>query len=62
MQASDIKAGAHEIVASVPLANMFNYVNAVRSLSQGRASFSMLFSHYATMPKALQAKMVEDAC
>jgi elongation factor G len=60
--ASDMKAGAHEIVANVPLANMFNYANAVRSLSQGRASFTMQFGHYARMPKALEAKVLDTAC
>lgn len=60
--ASDMKAGAHEIVATVPLANMFNYVNTVRSLSQGRATFTMQLGHYAPMPKALQAKVLDAAC
>ena len=59
VQASNMKVGVHEIVAAVPLASMFNYVNSVRSLSQGRASFTMQFDHYAPMPKALQAKVVE---
>ena len=57
--ALDMKAGAHEIIATVPLANMFNYVNAVRSLSQGRASFTMQLGHYAPMPKALQEKVLD---
>jgi elongation factor G len=60
--ASDMKAGAHEIVATVPLANMFNYVNTVRSLSQGRATFTMQLGHYAPMPKGLQAKVLDAAC
>jgi len=60
--ASDMKAGAHEIVATVPLANMFNYVNMVRSLSQGRASFAMQLGYYASMPKALQAKVLDAVC
>jgi elongation factor G len=57
--ALDTKAWAHEIVATVPLANMFNYVNAVRSLSQGRANFTMQFERYAPMPKALQEKLLD---
>jgi elongation factor G len=60
--ASDMAAGAHEVIANVPLANMFNYVNTLRSLSQGRASFTMQFGHYAPMPKALEAKVLEMAC
>jgi elongation factor G len=55
---SSVRANVHEISAHVPLANMFNYVNAVRSLSQGRASFTMRFSHYAAVPQALQTKVV----
>jgi elongation factor G len=55
---ADICANVHEVSAHVPLANMFNYVNAVRSLSQGRATFTMQFSHYAAVPQALQAKVV----
>ena len=43
----------HEIVAEAPLAEMFNYVSALRSLSQGRASFTMSFARYAPLPKAL---------
>ncbi len=55
---TDMRANVHEVSAHVPLANMFNYVNAVRSLSQGRATFAMQFSHYAAVPQALQAKIV----
>jgi elongation factor G len=41
---------------------MFNYVNTVRSLSQGRATFTMQLEHYARMPQALQAKVLDAAC
>jgi elongation factor G len=34
----------------VPLANMFGYVNNLRSMSQGRASYTMQFDHYAEVP------------
>jgi elongation factor G len=44
---------SHEIVAEVPLGEMFNYVSSLRSLSQGRASFSMKLARYAPMPRAL---------
>ena len=37
----------------VPLANMFGYVNNLRSLSQGRASYSMQFDHYEQVPTAV---------
>jgi elongation factor G len=55
---TDMRANMYEVTAHVPLANMFNYVNTVRSLSQGRAAFTMQFSHYAAVPQALQAKAV----
>ena len=38
------------ITAMVPLANMFGYVNNLRSLSQGRANYSMQFDHYEEVP------------
>jgi elongation factor G len=55
---TNMGGNVHEVSAHVPLANMFNYANAVRSLSQGRATFTMRFSHYVTVPQALQAKIV----
>jgi elongation factor G len=55
---SNMRANVHEVSAHVPLANMFNYVNAARSLSQGRATFTMQFSHYAPVPQAQQTKVV----
>jgi elongation factor G len=55
---SNMRANVHEVSARVPLANMFNYVSTVRSLSQGRATFTMRFSHYAAVPQALQTKIV----
>ena len=60
--ASDMKAAAHEVLAHVPLANMFSYVNALRSLSQGRASFTMRLARYAPVPKALQEQAIKNAC
>jgi elongation factor G len=46
------RAGAQVIGASVPLAEMFGYSTTLRSLSQGRAVYSMQFSHYSGVPKA----------
>jgi elongation factor G len=37
----------------VPLANMFGYVNVLRSMSQGRAQFSMTFDHYEQVPQQI---------
>lgn len=47
----DQRANARVIHAMVPLANMFGYVNVLRSMSQGRAQFSMEFDHYEQVPQ-----------
>ncbi len=44
---------ATAIMANVPLANMFGYVNNLRSMTQGRAQYTMLFSHYESVPNAV---------
>jgi elongation factor G len=44
---------SHDVIAEAPLGEMFNYVSALRSLSQGRAIFSMKLARYAPMPRAL---------
>ncbi|MDR3031092.1 MAG: elongation factor G [Holosporales bacterium] len=49
----DQRGNAREISAMVPLANMFGYVNALRSMSQGRAQFSMIFDHYDHVPQQI---------
>ena len=46
------------IAASAPLSEMFGYATSLRSLSQGRAVYSMQFSHYSPLPDAMQEKMV----
>jgi elongation factor G len=51
-------AGAHVVRADVPLAAMFGYVNSLRSMTQGRATYTMQFSHYAEVPDAVAAKIV----
>jgi len=53
----DQRANARVIDAAVPLANMFGYVNTLRSLSQGRAQFTMVFDHYAEVPKDIAEKV-----
>ena len=47
----DQRGNARVVDAHVPLANMFGYVNTLRSLSQGRAQFTMIFDHYAEVPR-----------
>src|SRR5271170_7566154 len=53
IQGQDMRGNANVIIAMVPLANMFSYVNNLRSMSQGRATFTMQFDHYAEVPKAI---------
>jgi elongation factor G len=53
IQGQDMRGNANIINAMVPLANMFGYVNNLRSMSQGRATFTMQFDHYAEVPKAV---------
>ena len=49
----DQRGNARVIGAMVPLANMFGYVNTLRSMSQGRATYTMHFDHYAPVPQAV---------
>ena len=49
----DSRGNARVITADVPLANMFGYVNTLRSMSQGRATYTMHFDHYAPVPQAV---------
>jgi elongation factor G len=53
IQGQDMRGNANVITAMVPLANMFSYVNNLRSMSQGRATFTMQFDHYAEVPKGV---------
>jgi elongation factor G len=49
----DTRGNARVIDAMVPLANMFGYVNTLRSMSQGRAQYTMHFDHYEQVPQAV---------
>jgi elongation factor G len=50
IQGTDSRGNAQTVEAMVPLANMFGYVNQLRSFTQGRAQYSMQFSHYDEVP------------
>ena len=50
IQGTDTRGNAQTVEAMVPLANMFGYVNQLRSFTQGRAQYSMHFSHYDEVP------------
>ena len=49
----DTRGNARVINAMVPLANMFKYVDNLRSMSQGRAQYTMQFDHYEPVPTAV---------
>ncbi|GAA0538705.1 elongation factor G [Rhizomicrobium palustre] len=53
VQGTDSRGNAQVVTAMVPLANMFGYINTLRSMSQGRAQYSMQFDHYDTVPAAI---------
>ena len=50
IQGTDSRGNAQTVVSMVPLANMFGYVNQLRSFTQGRANYSMFFDHYDEVP------------
>jgi elongation factor G len=50
IQGTETRGNAQVVTAFVPLANMFGYINTLRSFSQGRANFSMTYDHYGTVP------------
>jgi elongation factor G len=56
----ETKGGAKVIGAKVPLAEQFGYVTVLRTLSSGRATSSMEFSHYQEVPKLLAEKVLES--
>tara|TARA_Y100000591_G_scaffold15158_1_gene11428 strand:- start:179 stop:2110 length:1932 start_codon:yes stop_codon:yes gene_type:complete len=53
------RGNATVITAMVPLANMFGYINALRSMSQGRAQYSMFFDHYDKVPQNVQDEVTK---
>ena len=57
IQGQDMRGNANVINAMVPLANMFGYVNQLRSFSQGRANYTMQFDHYEQVPAGEAAKV-----
>ncbi|MGH7022521.1 MAG: elongation factor G [Caulobacteraceae bacterium] len=59
IQGTDQRGNAQVIIAMVPLANMFGYVNTLRSMSQGRANFHMDYDHYEAVPQAVADEVVK---
>jgi elongation factor G len=61
IEGMDNRNGTQVVSAFVPLASMFGYVTDLRSVTQGRATSSMEFSHYAEVPKAIAQELVQKA-
>jgi elongation factor G len=59
IQGMDSRGGGQVIRAMVPLSEMFGYATTVRSKTQGRATFTMQFDHYAEVPKSIAAEIAE---
>ena len=59
MKGMSLKNNFQIISAEVPLSQMFGYATELRSLTQGRAVFTMQFSHYKPLPQKLQDEIVE---
>src|ERR671912_487318 len=57
IQGQDMRGNAVVVNAMVPLANMFGYVNTLRSMSQGRATYTMQFDHYEEVPRGEAAEV-----
>jgi len=57
VQGQDSRGNANVITAMVPLANMFGYINNLRSMSSGRAVFTMLFDHYDAVPENISQEI-----
>jgi len=60
-QGMDSKNGAQLITAMVPMAEMLNYASALRSMTQGRSSFHMEYSHYEEVPRQVADKIIAEA-
>jgi elongation factor G len=56
----EYRAGTNVITGEVPLANMFGYATDLRSLTQGRATFTMQFSHYSPVPQSVSAGILSE--
>jgi len=60
VNAMDDRGNAKVITAMVPLANMFGYINTLRSMSQGRANYTMQFDHYEPVPAQIAQEVKES--
>jgi elongation factor G len=61
IQGMDDRAGAKVITAKVPLKEMFGYATDLRSMTQGRATYTMQFSHYEPVPQMISEEIMAKA-
>ena len=61
MEGMDNRNGTQVVRAFVPLAQMFGYVTDLRSMTQGRATSSMEFSHYSEVPRSVAEELVQKS-
>ena len=59
VQSMDDRAGVKLVVAMIPLAEMFGYSTDLRSMSQGRATYSMIFDNYLDVPKNVSEEIIK---
>ncbi len=59
MKGMEMKAGAQTIKSDVPLSELFGYITELRTLTSGRASASLTFSHYAPVPKNISDEIIK---
>jgi elongation factor G len=60
MKGMDTRGGAQVIKADVPLSELFGYITDLRTLTSGRASATLTFSHYSPVPRNLAEKVIEE--
>ena len=58
IQGMEARSGVQVVTAEVPLAEMFGYSTSVRSATQGRATYTMQFGHYAQVPVSLAEEII----
>jgi elongation factor G len=61
MEGMDDRAGAKVVKAKVPLSEMFGYVTSLRTMSSGRATSTMEFSHYSECPRNIAEEVIAKA-
>ena len=60
-QGMETRGGTQIVKASVPMAEMLTYSQALRSMTQGRSSFTMEFSHYEEAPRNVREKIIAES-